>query len=78
LVISQLSQNINSSNNNTKEIAELSKYKDLEVEVSRIWMVRTKIVPVIIGALETIKKGLYQNLQMLPDQRQPYSYRRTH
>jgi len=41
-------------------------------------MVRTKIVPVIIGALETIKKGLDQNLQMHPDQRQPYSYRRTH
>ena len=26
---------------------------------------KTKIVPVIIGALETIKKGLDQNLQLL-------------
>jgi len=28
--------------------------------------VRTKIVPVIIGALRTIKKGLDKNLQLLP------------
>ena len=27
---------------------------------------RTKIVPVIIGALETIRKGLDQNLQLIP------------
>jgi len=28
--------------------------------------VRTEIVPAIIGALQTIKKGLGQNLQLLP------------
>ena len=31
-----------------------------------MWKVRTKIVSVIIGALGTIKKGLDQNLQLLP------------
>jgi len=31
-----------------------------------MWKVRTKILPVIIGALGTIKKGLDQNLQLLP------------
>jgi hypothetical protein len=31
-----------------------------------MWKVRTKIVPVIIAALGTIKKGLDQNLQLLP------------
>jgi len=41
-------------------------YKDLVIEVSRVWKVRTKIVPAIIGALGTIKKGLDQNLQVLP------------
>jgi len=30
-----------------------------------MWKVRTNIVPVIIGALGTIKKGLDQNLQLL-------------
>jgi hypothetical protein len=33
--------------------------------INRMWKVRTKIVPVIIGALGTIKKGLDQNLQLL-------------
>jgi len=31
-----------------------------------MWKVRTKIAPVIIAALRTIKKGLDQNLQLLP------------
>jgi hypothetical protein len=31
-----------------------------------MWKVRTKILPVIIGALETFKKGLDQNLELLP------------
>ena len=31
-----------------------------------MWKVRTNIVPVIIGALGTIKKGLDQNLPLLP------------
>jgi hypothetical protein len=38
-------------NINTKYAAKISKYKDLEIEVSRMWKVRTKTVPVIIGAL---------------------------
>jgi hypothetical protein len=51
------------SNINTKETEKLSKYKDLQIKVSRMWAVRTKIVPVIIGALRTITKGLNQNIQ---------------
>jgi len=54
------------SNINTKEAEKLSKYTDLEIEVSRMWKVRMKIAPVIIAALGTIKKGLDQNLQLLP------------
>jgi hypothetical protein len=54
------------SNVNTKETEKLSKYKELEIEVSRMWKVRTKIMPVITAALGTIKNGLDQNLQLLP------------
>jgi hypothetical protein len=42
---------------NTKETEKLSKYKDLEIKVSRMWKVSTKIVSVIIETLGTIKKG---------------------
>jgi len=48
------------------ETKKLSKYQDLEIEVSRMWKVRIKIVPVIIGALVTIKKGLDQSLLLCP------------
>jgi hypothetical protein len=53
------------SNVNPEE-TETKQFKDLEIKVSRIWKVRTKIVPVVIGALGKIKKGLDQNLQLLP------------
>jgi len=53
---------------NTKGTEKLSMYEDLEIELSRMWEVRTKIVPIIIGALVTIKKGLDQKLQLLPGQ----------
>jgi hypothetical protein len=50
------------TNFNTKESEKLSTYKDLEI--NRMRKVRTKIIPV--GALGTIKKGLDQNLKLLP------------
>jgi hypothetical protein len=53
------------SNVNTKETEKLGKYKDIEIEVSRIRKVRTKILAIIIGPLGTIKKGLDQNLQLI-------------
>ena len=51
---------------NTTETEKLSNKKNLEIEDSRMWKVRTDIVPVMIGALGTINKGLDQNLQLLP------------
>ena len=56
----------NDSNINTKETEKLSKYKDLEIAVKRMSKVRTKVVPVITGALGTIKKALDLYLQTLP------------
>jgi len=51
-----------------KKTEKLSNYKDLEIEMSRVWRAREKIVPIIVGALGTIKKGLDQNLQLPPGQ----------
>jgi len=51
---------------NTTETEKLSDKRDLEIEDSRMWKVRTEMVPVMIGALGTIKKRLDQNLQLLP------------
>jgi hypothetical protein len=62
----------------TKETAKLSQYKELDIAVSRVWKVRTKTVPVTIGALGTIKKGLEQNFLLLPGHRSAKSCRRSH
>jgi len=42
------------SNAKTKENEKLSKFKDLEMEVSRMWKVRTTTTPVMTEALGTI------------------------
>ena len=54
------------SNINTKDTEKQRKYKDLEIKGRRMWKVRTKIVPVINEALGKNKKGLDQNLLLLP------------
>ena len=39
-----------------KEFQKLSKYKDLEIEVTKMRKLKTKTIPVVIGALGMIKK----------------------
>ena len=48
----------NSNNNNIalKEIEKKSKYKDLELEIQRMWHMKTVVIPVVVGALGTVKK----------------------
>ena len=40
-----------------KKFQKLSKYKNLESEVTKMWEIKNKTIPVAIGALGTIKKG---------------------
>ena len=37
-----------------KEAQKILKYKDLTTEIQRMWNVKTKVIPVIIGATGTI------------------------
>ena len=46
------------SNTSAKFTGKLSKYRDLEIEVNRIWDMKTETIPVVVGALGLIKKGL--------------------
>jgi hypothetical protein len=41
-----------------KEAEEILKYKDLTIEIQHMWTVKTRVIPVIIGATETITKSL--------------------
>ena len=56
-----------SDRNTSVKVAEkLSKYKDLEIEITRMWGMKTQIVPVIIGALGVIKKGIDKQICKIP------------
>jgi len=43
-----------------KEAEKILKYKDLITEIQRMWNVKTRVIPVIIGATGTISKSLRQ------------------
>jgi len=56
------------SDNNVaaKEFEKLSKYKDLEIEVGKMWHLKTTTIPVVVGALGLIKKGTNAFIEKIP------------
>jgi len=40
-----------------KEAEKIPKYKDLTIEIQRMWNVKTKVIPVIMGATGTVSKS---------------------
>ena len=46
-----------------KEVEKKSKYKDLELGVQRMWHVKTVVIPVVVGALGTVKKAMVENMK---------------
>ena len=53
-------------NTSVKVTEKLSKYKDLEIEIERMWGMKATMIPVVIGALGLIKKGLEKNTKQIP------------
>jgi len=49
-----------------KEVEKLSKYKDLEIEIQRMWGMQTSVIPVIIGDLGKIRKTCEKWLREIP------------
>ena len=46
-----------------RESEKILQYKDLIIEIQRMWNVEEKVIPVIIGATGSILKSLYTILQ---------------
>ena len=53
-------------NTSVKTLEKLSKYKDLEIEISRMWKVRSNTIPVVVGALGILPKSSDIYLTQLP------------
>jgi hypothetical protein len=49
-----------------REAENILKYKDLTIEIQRIWNVKTKVIPVIIGATGTISKSFRKYMSNTP------------
>ena len=49
-----------------KEAEKILKYKDLKIEIQCMWNVQTKVIPVIIGATETISKSFRKYVSNSP------------
>jgi hypothetical protein len=49
-----------------KETERILIYKDLTIEIQCMWNVKTKVIPVIIGATGTISKSLRKYVKNIP------------
>ena len=49
-----------------KEAEKILKYKDVTIEIQRMWNVKTKVIPVIIGATGTISKSFRKYVSNIP------------
>ena len=49
-----------------KEVENIVKYKDLTIEIQRMWNVKTKVIPIIIGATGTISKSFRKYMSNIP------------
>jgi hypothetical protein len=49
-----------------KEAAKILKYKDLTIVTERMWKLKTRMIPVIIGATGTISKSFRKYISNIP------------
>jgi hypothetical protein len=62
-----------------KEAEKKLKYKNLSIEIQRMWNMKCCVIPVIIGATGIVSKSLQKHLETIPaqhsidsPQKQPY------
>ena len=54
-----------------KEFQKLSKYEGLKIEVTKIWKLKTKTIPVVTGTLGMINKGTQNFIDEIHGKRSP-------
>ena len=46
-----------------KEVEKKSKYKDPDLEIQKVWQMKTEVIPVVVGSLGTVKKGMVDSIR---------------
>ena len=60
-----------------KEAEKIVKYKDLTTEIQRMWNVKPKVIPVIIGATGTISKSFRKYVSNIPGKHEVKELQKT-
>ena len=60
-----------------KESEKILKYKDLTTEIQSMWNVKTKVIPVIIGATGTILKSFRKYVSNIPGKHEVKELQKT-
>jgi len=60
-----------------KEAENILKYKDLTIEIQRMWKVKRKVIPVIIGATGTISKSFRKYISNIPGNHEAKELQKT-
>jgi len=60
-----------------KEVEKILKYKDLTIGIQRMWNVKTKVIPVIMGATGNISKSLGKYVSNIPGKHEVKELQKT-
>jgi len=60
-----------------KETDKILKYIDLTIEIQRMWNVKSKVIPVIIGATGTISKSFRKYVNNIPGKHEVKQLQKT-
>jgi hypothetical protein len=60
-----------------KEAEKILKYKDLTIEIQRMWNVKTRVIPVVIGATGTVSKSFRKYVSDIPGNRDVRELQKT-
>ena len=60
-----------------KEAEKILKYKDLTIVMQRMWNVKTKVIPVIIGATGTVSKSFRKYVNNIPGKHEVKELQKT-
>ena len=60
-----------------KEAEKILKYKDLKIEIQRMWNVKTKAMRVIIGANGTVSKSFRKYVSNIPGKHEVKELQKT-